>query len=466
MDNSFLKLSTDFTTAKLNENLLVSQVFENRFIQMLPNETFLQITNSNTDIAFAGNLEATLVNCAQETKFTFNVNDNFYLNEFTDIKGIRQIAFEFGNIGIDFGGELLYLKLQHTTSDKVWYSAPFVVTKINQYETTRFDYKNQSYFRGISYENQNFFQSIRLVCYDNDLDYKIEEQGYTEQNGDVVSFRQILSNIRKGTFKYCNNFIFERVITLFSHDILYVNGFRTNNKPAPKKGDRIAQSNFFQLDYEYNLGEEFKAFSYQIYQYLEVVNRIFPQSSNLYLNQLNGLFKLTFNKNIAIETGTIVELYKNSVLVASVTPLATNNVLDIDFLAYSFTAGNYDIIVKQNEIFSSQTAIPEYFKGFTFGEWQFNLFTNAALNLTNITRVVSGFNENFTFIFNKDFPITELYYQFKESADLPFIGDELFLGGTSSPQLVTLPLSPKVSFRIYAVNTSSGLTVFSNEFIF
>ena len=63
MDYSFLRLERDFQKVRINENFLTAKVIENVFVQQFPNETFLQISNSDSDIAFGGNILIELVDC-------------------------------------------------------------------------------------------------------------------------------------------------------------------------------------------------------------------------------------------------------------------------------------------------------------------------------------------------------------------------------------------------------------------
>jgi hypothetical protein len=232
------------------------------FVQMLPDELFLQITNLDSDIAFAGNIKVELINECQEV--VLDITDSFFVDEFTDIKGIKQIAFEFGNIGIDYHLELLHLKISHTVSDSIWFSTAFLITDNLKEETTRFDYKNESYFKGVSYDKANYFQSIRLKCFKNDIDVSSEGNEYTQLSGSIISLRKIITNIDKYKFYVCDFFTFSRLVILLAHDLIYIEGKRISNKPQPTKGERVPDSNFFELDFEANPTEETRAFDTQL----------------------------------------------------------------------------------------------------------------------------------------------------------------------------------------------------------
>ena len=246
----------------MNDNIMAYRSRFGGFIQQLPNELFFQITNLDSDIAFAGNLKAELIDLCQNT--VLDITNTFFYDEFTDIKGIKQIAFEFGNIGIDYHQEPLVLKLSHTVSDKAWYSTCFLVTNYLKEETTRFDYKNEAYFKGISYDRANYFQSIRLQCLKNDSDVNAESNEYTQLSGNIISQRNILTNVNKYKFYVCDFFTFYRLVILLNHDIIYIDSYRISNKPQTSKGERIEDANIFELSFDSNPTEEFKIFGTQL----------------------------------------------------------------------------------------------------------------------------------------------------------------------------------------------------------
>jgi hypothetical protein len=216
----------------------------NGFIQMLPNETFKQISNSPVDIAFGGNLKVELINDCQEV--LLDVTDKFNYNEFTDRNGIRQIAFEFGNIGVDFYYELVFLKLTHTVSDSVFYSNGFLISDNLIEETTLFEY----------FDKPNEYQNIRLQCFKNDIDIVTDSTEYTQLSGRVVSLRKIITQVDKYKMYTCDFFTYNRLVYLLNSGFIYLNGFRISNKPQPTKGERIEDSNFFDVDFDANPTEE------------------------------------------------------------------------------------------------------------------------------------------------------------------------------------------------------------------
>jgi hypothetical protein len=236
----------------------------NGFVQMLTSDVFYQITNCESDIAFGSNLLVQLINQCQEVLHEIIINENFFYTEFTDINGTKQIAYKFGNLGIDFGQELLFLKLKHTTSDSVWYSAGFLITNDLQEETTFFEYKNESYFKGISYDVLNTFQVVRLQCFKTDLEINDEKEEITQLSGMVISSRVVEVTADKYLFYLCDFFTFKRLRTLLNHEIIYIDGYRISNKPTPTKGERTEDTNTFDVTFNTNTTQEFKPITHQI----------------------------------------------------------------------------------------------------------------------------------------------------------------------------------------------------------
>lgn len=240
----------------MNDNITAYGSRFGGFVQMLPDELFLQITNLDADIAFAGNIKVELIDTCQEVMQ--DITSYFYYDEFTDVKGVKQIAFEFGNIGVDYHREPLLLKISHTVSDSVWYSNCFLITDFLKEETTHFSYTCPNYFKGISYDRANYFQEIRLQCFKNDVDVNTEANQYTQLSGNIISLRNIVTPINKYKFYICDAFTFNRMVALLNHDIVYIDSYRISNKPETAKGERIEDSNIFELNFESNPTEEFR----------------------------------------------------------------------------------------------------------------------------------------------------------------------------------------------------------------
>ena len=431
----------------MNDNIDAYVTRYNGFVQQLPNETFLQISNCESDIAFGGNLLIELIDICQQVVKILEVGENFFLNEFTDINGIKQIAYEFGNIGEDYYQELLFLRLTHTVSDNYWVSSGFFITERLKRETTRFEYKNNGYFRGISYDNQPYFQTIRLACFKNDFDTKIDSETYTQISGAEITLRPIITPVDKYLFYTCDFFTYKRLVTLLNHDLIYIDAYKITNKPAPTKGDRIEDTNIFDARFEANPSDDFRAFQYQIYQPLAPIT--LDPINNSSMNSTTGLFSIGFNKTISIGPGTTAKLYENGTLVSTITPTAATNILSLDFSSHAFINTTYSIVIDPNSIFHSL----EYWAGFAFGDWQFAIAETLTINsITNIG--VKIFHVDYT---STSTP-TNLHYQISYDG-INWLTPVAFTSTTNPLTINTIASTDDFYVRLVDV---MGVNVYSN----
>lgn len=350
MDYSFLKLyKNDFSSALKNDNLNLFAIPYSGFIQMSTEDVFLQISNCKENIAFAGNLQAEIINNCQEV--LLDITDDFFYKEFTNSNGIKQISFSFGNIGVEFY-ETVHLKLSHTLSDNVWYSNPFIISDNLLENTTLFWYKNESYFNGVDYNRANYFQKIRVATWQDDVDIQEESEEYTQLSGYVNSSRKIITDIEKYAMYSCDIFTYKRLVSLLSHDIIYINNYRITNKPKVSKGERKIDSNFFEVNFDTNPSDEYLANFYEIYEPLGLVQK-FP-FGNYILGSLIPNVSGTFNKNISIGTGNIEIIGKQNFTVSQIS-LPTNK----SFLVNTATLQNLPLGTYTVEIESTLFGISE-----------------------------------------------------------------------------------------------------------
>lgn len=357
MDYSFLKLyKNDFPSALKNDNLDLFAIQYSGFIQMSTKDVFLQISNCKENIAFGGNLKAEIINNCQEV--LLDITDDFFYKEFTNSKGIKQIAFSFGNIGIEFY-ETVHLKLSHIPiSDNVWYSNPFIVSDSLLENTTLFWYKNESYFNGVDYDRANYFQKIRIAVWQDDVDIQEESEEYTQLSGYVISSRKVITNIQKYSMYACDIFTYKRLVNLLSHDIIYSNNYRITNKPKVTKGERKIDSNFFELNFDTNPSEEYLANFYEIYEPLMLIQK-FP-FGNYILGSVIQNVSGTFNKNISIGTG-IIQIIGRQTFTTFEISLPTNK----SFLVNTATLQNLPLGTYRVEIESTLFGVSE--------TWEFSI---------------------------------------------------------------------------------------------
>lgn len=354
-----IKFYKTLEKAILNEDSQAWLTRYDGFIQMLPTETFLQITEEKSDIAFGGNIKAELIDTCGNLQL--DITNSFYFEEFIDGNGIKQIRYEFGNLGVDYFGELSILKLSHTVSYAVWFSNPFQITDNEVEKTTLFEYKNDSIL----------YQSVRLNCFRTDINTAIENEEYTQLSGRIISLRPIITDIEKYVFWVCNSVTYKGLVKLLNSNIVYINGTRISNKPKPTKGDRVEDTNFFECEFESNPTSEVLDLGYQLYQGL-ILESKYPLNQT-YTAINNAHLQLYFNKNISITTDITAKIYKDGALfyTASGAEITTGtNDLNIDLMANPITdLGTYSIVIEPNKIYNNY----DLFTGLTYGEWIFKI---------------------------------------------------------------------------------------------
>ena len=294
----------NFEKSQTSNDFAVSDVFKKVFIQQKPDETWFQTTYLKENIAFGGNLIAELVDC-WNTKI-LDITDKFYYNEFTDEFGIKQINYEFGKINIDYYTKKLQLKLIHTQSDNLWYSNAFYISNYKIQLTERFDYKNTI---------KSYFKSIRYLIYKNDFEIKSEVKTYTQTNGQIISLKATDSEIVKLKMNYCDNLNYSSLTKILKHDLCYLSGIGISDKPMPKKGERIDKTNYFLLDLEVNLTENYINFVNQLFEDW-TITPIAP-TGNYTLNQIIPNLSASFNKTTNLGIGNIKIYNSSNILVQS-----------------------------------------------------------------------------------------------------------------------------------------------------
>lgn len=266
MDYSFIKLSKNTGS----ENPKISQINYSDCVQLLPSETYLQITNNADGIAFDNDYAVFVVDY-HGTSLT-DITTNVSIYEFTDIKGIQQIAFEINFLTVDFGFQPVRLKFVKTTGADIWYSNEILITEEAEEQTTRFDYKANDYFHGISYDVVDYYQSIRLRCFFDRLDNETEVKDYYQiSKGNTISTRALLKEVSNYKFVNIDPFVFKRINVLLIHDIIYIDGLRMTNKTNVKGSERLGYSNLSEGEFSAYINNiDLFTFQYQIYQGLRI----------------------------------------------------------------------------------------------------------------------------------------------------------------------------------------------------
>jgi len=372
IDYSFIRLKPTLNDAlNIGDSPLSQFIYYNQ-IHLLPNENYLQISNLDSGISFDGDFKAELIDC--EDNLLADITSNFGVYEFIDKNGVNQIAFEFAQVGLDFGFQAISLKLTHTTGNEVYYSNPFILTDEFSYETTRFDYKSYGYFNGISYDKVSFYQSIRLNFWFDNVENKTEVSDYYQiSNGNTISNRALYKQSENYKSEYINRFSFERTNILLISDVVYAEGVRITNKPQASSNDRLGYSNLFESSFNCfkNYNDTFD-WEYQIVEKLSLIDKV-PLGIYTLASLPNSIIG-TFNKNIVKNVGTIELLDKDtdSLLVYYTEDdfVIVDNVFTIDITGVITSNGNYYIKIS-NDLFYSGLEIFEGIDNNT--EWSFRV---------------------------------------------------------------------------------------------
>jgi hypothetical protein len=303
-DYSFIRLEPTLSKAIDTRPSSVASIFNIDQIQLLTNETYLQLSNVSSGIAFDGNYSVIICDC-QGTEL-LNITNKVAIEEFIDFNGLPQIAFEITQIGTDFYKKPVTLKFSHTVSNAVWYSNLIIVSNYESYKTTRFDYR--------TIENPNFYQSIRLHCYFDRNDAEGESKEYTKIDGQKVNSTVILTEYENYIFERINSFTYRRLNKLLAMPIIYVNGYRVTNKQTLKSSERSGDTDLFGVDFmlAINYDETFTPF-YQIFEPFNF-DRLIPRDNNFFILASNpASISIRFNRNIIAGVGN-VRIFKDGVL--------------------------------------------------------------------------------------------------------------------------------------------------------
>jgi len=317
LDKSFLRLKTSFAEAKF-ELLQDSEYVYKENIVLNPTKIYTQISNSLTSIAFDDSYICELVDCSDNV--VLDITEKVFIEEFQDHKGIYQLKFEIAPIGEDFYFERLFLKFTHTGSDlKVW-SNPILVTE--QCKTFRLEYKNYSYYQGISYEIANIYQSIDLVGYNNVPQNKETVQITTQLNGDIRQSRPIQAQEYPYSIDFIDSFTFTRLANALNSEIIYINGVRFVKSENVQSDGREGKSNFFPTSFKGQFIET---------DTLNLGYQIAPEFSIVSLNPTNSYTEspttatATLNHNIQSVSNLKLWNYDTDALVESLSGSIFNN---------------------------------------------------------------------------------------------------------------------------------------------
>lgn len=255
MDYSFIRFIDNFDKAKDLGNSKLTEFDYDMQIHLKPGEVYTCISNNSGGISFGGVYKAYLVNCNDD--ILADITSKVYIEEFIDdAYGLPQIKLEMVGVTNDFYGKLVYLRLDHNiVAGKKYWSNPFLHSNYDIDETARFRFKNYIDLDGTNYNNATIFQSIRLKCYKTKNNYTSSSQSYTSFKGNKLSSRVIKTKQYDFVFDMCNDFIYDRLMYLLVHDVIYVDNVRVTDKQTFDSQDRFAGSNVSQEKFKLSVDE-------------------------------------------------------------------------------------------------------------------------------------------------------------------------------------------------------------------
>ena len=352
LDKSFLRLVTDFSVAK-SELMVNSQYVNKDTIVVSPTNKFLQISNSNTSIAFDDSYIVELVDCNDNA--LLDITDKIFINEFQDINGIYQLAFEVAPIETDFYNKNVFFRFTHLDSDLIAWSNPVLVTDYVQ--TIRLDYRNYNYYQGISYDRANYYQSIEIKAFYNLPSSKDNTKLTTLSNGDIRRGRTTQALEYSYTVESIDTFTFDRLMVALNSEVVYLNGVRFKVSENVQSDDRQGVTNQFSTTFK----GQFEANDTYNAQY-----QILPAFTYVTLNPLGMFTTVTFpsgvntdTMNLKIKSISNVKLWNftNDAFIGNV-PFNSiiNNSFNIDLSSFGLSFGEYyitfDAVSIYNQIFN------------------------------------------------------------------------------------------------------------------
>lgn len=304
MDYSFLKLHKTKNESLALGDFKDSQISFYVPIQLSPNETYLQITNSSENISLQSDYDVFVIDI-NESKLK-DITANVFFSEFVDANGVNQVAWEVVNIGQDFGGKKVQIYFESTVSDSKYYTRPLLITNNRLQHTIRFDYTSYSSTSSVDYTNAPFVQSIRIKGYFNNVQNNSEAGEYYQiTTRNTISTRMLIKMAAEYTLDNIDLFTFDSLVYMFDSSTIFIDGIRVTNNPILEQGERLGKSS--------SLNASFVAFrdkndtytpTFQIADANLQITSILPLGS--YTSSTIELdAKVDFNNDIAINTGFV-----------------------------------------------------------------------------------------------------------------------------------------------------------------
>ena len=315
MDYSFLKLYNSIEQAVNDNEFNSSQLLYYIPIQLSPNETYSQKTNFDGGISLSSDFNTYVVDV--DGNILNEITPNVFTEEFIDQNGNTQVKIEIINIGFDYYGRTVFIKIDENNSNVDYFTRPIRITNKDLDRTLRFDYYGLSNKEGLSYVESGFKQSIRLRCELSDIINNSEVGEYYQiSNGNTISTRPLKKLQKSFIIENFDIFTFYRFQELLFHDIIYVDGIRLTDKPIIESGGRIGRTNMIKGSFNaYFNDNDAYTYEYQIFQGLQIT--AFEPTGNTIICGTLTQIVYTFNINVILQNGNVNVFDSESTLIHS-----------------------------------------------------------------------------------------------------------------------------------------------------
>lgn len=228
LDFSFIRLRDSIADAQnLKESPTVTQTYGGQ-IQLLPQAADNIFQASNSPVTLPFDTYQIFVVRACDNEDLEDVSANFFLGNFTDVNGLEQLVFEISNLPTDHHGTLVYFRFELTFAAVTtsYYTNTFLITRDFEDKTTRFDYRNDTFYEGTDYDAFIWYQSIRLNMYFKEYVSQDELTPYYQiSRRQNINQRVNNADINRYIFPFLNAWTAKRVKRMLYGDRVYITRF-------------------------------------------------------------------------------------------------------------------------------------------------------------------------------------------------------------------------------------------------
>lgn len=239
MARPFIRIEKTLDAALSFRESVINLAFDYTGVQLIPNNTnaYTQTSDNSEGVELEDWTVFAVTLCGIKTDITdyFMVFANI-----TDDDGMPQIIWQLKNVPYDFGQELIYLEINQIFGE-TFYSSPFLLTKVDEDKTARFDYKEKK---------EDWYQSIQLNTFFRQKQNKDELTTYYEVSTKETvtsAIKEVL--IEKWQTGLFNNELFVDFKTMLNFKYVYCNLTKVSLYEAFEIPEIVGNVNYAMQDY-------------------------------------------------------------------------------------------------------------------------------------------------------------------------------------------------------------------------